>query len=255
MALNVGVTVATIVMFKENGVAQLPAVGVNIYVAVPEVVVLMLTGFHVPVIPSFDTSGNAGAVACWQYELTIVGKVGDTVATMVMFKEAGVAQLPAVGVNVYVAVPGTDVLMVTGLHVPVIPSFDVVGSAGAVALWQYEFAMVGKVGATLATTVIFKEPGFAQLPVAGVNVYTTVPRADVVMLAGFQVPAIPSFDVGGSAGGVEFWQSGPMALNVGVTGAATCSTIILDTSKPFAQGPFADTIQLMASLLAKLLPL
>jgi hypothetical protein len=75
------------------------------------------------------------------------------------------------------------------------------------------------------------------------------------MLAGFQVPAIPSFDVGGSIGGAEFRQSGPMASNVGVTGAVTCNTIILDTSKPFAQGPLADTIQLIASLLAKLLPL
>jgi len=28
--------------------------------------------------------------------------------------------------------------------------------------------------------------------------------ADVLMLAGLHVPAIPSFDVGGSAGGVEF---------------------------------------------------
>jgi hypothetical protein len=36
------------------------------------------------------------------------------------------------------------------------------------------------------------------------------------MLTGLHVPAIPSLDVGGSAGGVEFSQSGPMALNVGV---------------------------------------
>jgi hypothetical protein len=75
------------------------------------------------------------------------------------------------------------------------------------------------------------------------------------MLAGLHVPVIPSFDVNGNVGGIEFWQSGPMALNVGVTGELTCKTIILDTSKPPAQGPLADTIQLMASLLAKLLPL
>lgn len=36
------------------------------------------------------------------------------------------------------------------------------------------------------------------------------------MLAGLHVPAIPSLDVNGKPGGVEFWQSGPMALNVGV---------------------------------------
>ena len=96
--------------------------------------------------------------------------------------------------------------MLAGLHVPVIPSFDVEGSAGAApaAFWQYEFAMVGNVGETVPTIVIFKEAGFAQLPANGVNVYVTVPKADVLMLAGLHVPAIPSFDVGGNSGGVEF---------------------------------------------------
>jgi hypothetical protein len=84
MELNVGVTVPTIVMFKETGVEQLPADGVNVYVAVPGTDVLMLAGLHVPVIPSFDTNGSAGAVACWQYEFAMVGKVGVTVPTIVM---------------------------------------------------------------------------------------------------------------------------------------------------------------------------
>src|SRR5450432_3722412 len=192
MALNVGVTVPTIVMFIENGVAQLPADGVNIYVAVPGTDVLMLNGIHVPFIPSFDTSGSAGAVEFWQYEFAIVGKVGETVPTMVMFKEAGAAQLPAVGVNVCVVVPGTVVLMVAGLHVPVIPSFDTSGSAGAVVFWQYEFRIVGKVGETVATMVMFKEAGVAQLPAVGVNVYAVVPGTVVVMAAGLHVPVIPS---------------------------------------------------------------
>ncbi len=60
----------------------------------------MLAGLHVPVIPSFDVGGSAGAVVFWQYELAIVGKVGEMLTTIVMFKEAGVAQLPADGVNV-----------------------------------------------------------------------------------------------------------------------------------------------------------
>jgi len=94
--------------------------------------------------------------------------------------------------------------MLAGFQVPVIPSFDVEGSAGTVVLWQYEFAMVGKVGETIPTIVIFKVAGVEQLPAVGVNVYVTVPRAVVLMLAGFHVPGIPSFDVGGSAGGVEF---------------------------------------------------
>ena len=94
--------------------------------------------------------------------------------------------------------------MLAGLHVPVIPSFDVGGSNGTVVFWQYEFAIVGKVGEMLPTIVIFKEAVFAQLPEVGVNVYVTVPRAVVLMVAGLHVPEIPSFDVSDSAGGVEF---------------------------------------------------
>jgi hypothetical protein len=206
MVGKVGMTVPTTIIFKETGVEQLLAAGVNVYVAVPGTEVLMLAGLHVPVIPSFDVSGSAGAVAFWQYVVAIVGKVGMTVPTIVMFKEAGVAQLPAVGVNVYVAVPGTAVLILAGLHVPVIPSFDTIGSAGAVVFWQYEFVIVGKVGATVPTIVMFKATGVEQLPAVGVNVYVAVPGTEVLMLAGLHVPVIPSFDVRGNAGAAVFWQ-------------------------------------------------
>ena len=81
------------------------------------------------------------------------------------FKEIAAAQLPAEGVNVYVADPRTDVLMLVGLHVPVTPSFDVDGSAGADVFWQYEAAMVGNVGEIMLTIVTFRETGTAQLPV------------------------------------------------------------------------------------------
>jgi hypothetical protein len=82
-----------------------------------------------------------------------------------MFKEVAAAQLLAEGVNVYVADPRTDVLMPAGFHVPVTPSADVAGSAGADVFWQYEAAMVGNVGEILLTIVTFKETGIAQLPV------------------------------------------------------------------------------------------
>jgi hypothetical protein len=94
--------------------------------------------------------------------------------------------------------------MLAGLQVPVIPSFDVAGSTGTVVFWQYEFAKVGKVGETMPTIVMFNKAGVEQPPADGVNVYVTVPRAVVLMMAGFHVPGIPSFDVSGKAGGVEF---------------------------------------------------
>ena len=62
----------------------------------------------------------------------MASNVGVGLLTIVTFTETGVAQMPADGVNMYVAVPGADVLMLAGLHVPVIPSFDVAGSAGGV---------------------------------------------------------------------------------------------------------------------------
>ena len=58
-------------------------------------VVLMMAGLHVPVIPSLDVGGSAGAVLFWQYEPAIVGKVGEILPTIVMFIEVGIAQLPA----------------------------------------------------------------------------------------------------------------------------------------------------------------
>ena len=67
-------------------------------------------------------------------------------------------------------VPGVDVLTAAGLHTPLMPSFDVVGSTGAVASWQSKFAIAGKVGATLFTIVMVNEPGPAQEPADGVNV-------------------------------------------------------------------------------------
>jgi hypothetical protein len=62
MASNIRLMVLTIVIFKETGGAQLPADGVNVYVAVPRADVLMLAGLHVPVIPCIDTRGSAGGV-------------------------------------------------------------------------------------------------------------------------------------------------------------------------------------------------
>jgi hypothetical protein len=74
-----------------------------------------------------------------------------------------------------------------------------------VEFWQYEPAIVGKVGKILLTMVMFIEPLPTQLPAdEGVNVYVSVPSTDVLMLAGLQVPAIPSFEMGGNNGGVEF---------------------------------------------------
>ena len=55
-------------------------------------------------------------------------------------------------------------LIEEGFQVPSIPSFDVVGSAGATSFSQYESAIVGKVGVMVVAIVMFIEVGIAQLP-------------------------------------------------------------------------------------------
>ena len=51
---------------------------------------------------------------------------------MVMLSVLVVAHCPPAGVNVYVVVPAVAVLIVAGLHVPVMPLLEVVGRTGAV---------------------------------------------------------------------------------------------------------------------------
>jgi hypothetical protein len=69
--------------------------GVNVYTVLPTVAVFTEEGFQVPSIPSFDVAGSAGAISFWQYESATVGKVGVMLVAMVIFMEAGIAQLPA----------------------------------------------------------------------------------------------------------------------------------------------------------------
>ena len=133
MAANVGVTFGLIVMFNVVGPAQLPVAGVKVYAVVPRVAVLIAAGFHVPLIPSSDVAGSAGATAFWQNAFGIAANVGVTFVEIVMFIDTGVAQLPAVGVNVYAVVPSVVVFIVAGFHVPVTPWSDVAGNAGAAA--------------------------------------------------------------------------------------------------------------------------
>ena len=50
-------------MLMVVGTAHSPAAGVNVYVVVAGVDVLMVAGLHVPFTPLLEVAGNAGAVA------------------------------------------------------------------------------------------------------------------------------------------------------------------------------------------------
>ena len=53
-------------------------------------------------------------------------------------------------------------LIAAGFHIPVIPSREVVTSAGAVAFWQIEVGIAAKVGVTLGVIVTATEVGSAH---------------------------------------------------------------------------------------------
>jgi len=76
---------------------------------------------------------------------------------------------PAFGVKVYVVVPMDDVLIVAGLHVPVMPLFDVFGSDGAALFWQSGpiCANVGVICVEITISIVVM---VAHCPAAGVNV-------------------------------------------------------------------------------------
>ena len=106
--------------------------------------------------------------------------------------------------------------MVDGFQVPLTPLLDVVGNAGAVAFWQSGPIAVN-VGVSRVVIVISIVVAIPHWPAFGVKAYVVVPNVDVLMVAGFHVPAIPLLDIVGKAGAVAFWQSGPICMNVGVT--------------------------------------
>ena len=66
-------------------------------------------------------------------------------------------------------VPVALVLMVAGLHVPVIPLVEVTGNAGAALFWQSGPIGVNT-GVTCELTVMLRVAGAAHCPAAGVNV-------------------------------------------------------------------------------------
>ena len=67
--------VGSTVTESEAVLAHCPPFGVKVYV--PEVMLLTVAGFHVPVIPLFDVAGNVGGVLPWQ-NAGIAVKVGVT---------------------------------------------------------------------------------------------------------------------------------------------------------------------------------
>ena len=54
-----------------------------------------------------------------------------------------------------------------------------------------------------------------------------VPFADVLIVTGLQVPVILLLDVVGNAGAVDPWQSGPIAVNVGIIDVLITTSMVV----------------------------
>ena len=135
-------------------VPHCPAFGVKVYTVEPALAVLMVAGFHVPVMPFVEVVGRVPGVAPTQYGPRWV-KVGVTEVLTTTIIVPVVPHCPALGVKVYTVDPALAVLMVAGFQVPVMPFSEVVGNIPGVAPTQYGPNCVN-VGVTveLTTTVI-----------------------------------------------------------------------------------------------------
>lgn len=58
------------------------------------------------------------------------------------------------------------------------------------------------------------------------------PGAVVLIVAAFQLPLIPLLDADGNAGGVLFWQSGPICVKEGVMELVITISIVTGTEQP-----------------------
>jgi hypothetical protein len=119
-------------------------------------------------------------------------------------------------------------LIVAGLHVPLIPFEEVVGSTGTVAPAQIE-SDVPKLnaGVIIGFTVTLKVVVAAHCPAVGVKVY--VAEVTLSITDGLHVPVIPFDDVFTSVGTVppEQIESDVPKANVGITAWLTLTVNVV----------------------------
>lgn len=226
--LNVGMVFGVTVTVNVVVVPHSPAFGVNVYTA--SAWLFTVAGLHVPLMPLVDVVVNVGAVAPAQI-VNVVPKlnVGVSIGFTVTVSVVGTAHNPAVGVNVYTSL--AVLLIVAGLHVPVIPLVDVVGNAGTAAPSQ-TLSVVPKlnVGVMFGFTVTVNVVVVAHCPPEGVNVYTAL--AVLLTVVAAHVPVIPLSDVFGNAGTLPPEQIVNVVpkLNVGVMFTSTVTVKVVGTA-------------------------
>jgi len=79
--VNEGVVFALTTTFIVEVVAHCPVVGVNVYVVVPSLAVVIAEGLHVPVIPFAEVVAKFAGVASTQYGPSAANEGAISVAT------------------------------------------------------------------------------------------------------------------------------------------------------------------------------
>ena len=116
-----------------------------------------------------------------------------------------------------------------GLHVPVIPLDEVVGSDGATVPAQIVMDVPKlNVGVIFGLTVTTKFVGTAHCPASGVNLY--VPEFRLSTTVGLHVPVTPFVDVNGREGTVPPLQilNAVPKENAGVTFCVTVTANVIE---------------------------
>ena len=126
-------------------------------------------------------------------------------------------------------VPAVKVLMAAGFQVPVIAGLlvELADKTGGVEFWQSGPIWVN-VGVISGMMTISMVTVLAHCPELGVKVYVLVPAVAVLMEAGLQKPVTAGLlaELAGRAGGVEFWQRGPIWAKVGVISLVTTMSMV-----------------------------
>lgn len=183
-------------------------------------------------MPLIEAAGKEGTGSPAQMETDGPKlNVGVILGLTVTENVAIVAHCPAAGVKVYV--PEFWSSTTAGLHVPLIPLPDVLGSNGTVPLPQITSEVPNvNVGVMLGMTVTFMVAGKPHWPAVGVKIYD--PEAWLSITEGLQVPLMPLVDVVGKGCGVEPAQKGVILLNFGVnTGFDKISPVLSSVVQPF----------------------
>ena len=159
-------------------------------------VLLIIAGFHVPVIPLVEEAGNVGGTVPTQKAAIWLNK-GFVFAFTVITIDA-VSLHPPEGVKIYVDGPMIELLTVAGFHVPVIPLVEEAGNVGATVPTQKAPIWLNK-GFVFAVTLMTIE-AVSLHPPEGVKIYVDGPMIELLTVAGFHVPAIPFVDEDGKIG-------------------------------------------------------